>query len=311
MKYNWFEAASPPAKFILALALMFICVFIAVFLSVVIAVPVFHRDIVSIFSAISDISNPNNIPIMKYFQVVQSIAFFLLPSFILAILFGHKPADYLKLKKQPTLYLVVITGIIVIASVPFINYLEEINSKLHLPAYFKSIESWMKNSEENADIISEKFLKVSSISGLIFNLFMMALIPALGEEFIFRGIFQRLFSEMFKNYHWGIIISAAFFSAFHLQFYGFIPRMLLGVIFGYMLVWSGTMWLPVIAHFTNNALGVIYYFLNFKGLLSDNAGKIGANGQAEGFITTLSIVFIFLLMYIFFKHCEKNKMSTV
>lgn len=307
MKYNWFETASPFAKIIISLAFMFCSFFIFIFLSSIIAIPFFQKNITGLFLAMSDISNPANIPLIKYFQVIQSIALFLLPPFFLAIFFGYKPVDYLKLRRPVTFNTVVIAGAIIVISIPCINYLETINAKLQLPEFLKSIENWMKNSEENANTISEKFLRVNTLYGLFFNLFMMAVLPALGEEFVFRGIFQRLFSELFKNYHWGVILSAAFFSAFHLQFYGFVPRMLLGVIFGYMLVWSGSMWIPVIAHFINNAMGVTYYYLNFKGIISDNLDKVGTNEHSIPF-TILSPILIILLLYLFYTICKKDKL---
>ena len=119
----------------------------------------------------------------------------------------------------------------------------------------------MKASEEQAAALTEAFLKMSTPGELIFNLFMIALIPAIGEELLFRGIVQNIFSRWLKNNHAAVWFTAILFSAMHMQFYGFIPRLMLGAMLGYLLVWSGNLWWPIIAHFVNNAAAVIFSYL--------------------------------------------------
>jgi hypothetical protein len=259
----------------------------------------------SVIETLTDIQNPANLNLVRYFQIVQSIAFFLVPAIFVTYLFGSKPGEYLSLKKQPTLLVSLIAVFLVLSIIPFINYLQELNSKMHFPYYLKEVENWMKTSENAANNLSELFLKVNTIRGLIFNIFMMALLPALSEEFLFRGVFQRLFSEMFKNYHWGIVFSAALFSAIHFQFYGFVPRMLLGVIFGYMLVWSGTLWVPIIAHFMNNAIGVFFYYLQTKGLVDNSLDTIGTC-KNELQISIISLILSAAILGLFY-YISKRK----
>lgn len=305
MKYNWFETASPFAKLILALAFIFMCGIVGTALAMIIAVPFFHMSLSKIFVSAADFQNSANLPLLQYLQVMQSITIFLVPSFLLANLFNHKPADYLSLRKRPALWISIIAICLVVIIVPLINFLQELNSRMQLPEFLKGIQAWMKSNEENAAVISENFLKVGTIGGLLFNLFMMAILPALGEEFLFRGIFQRLFIELFKNYHWGIIFSAALFSAIHFQFYGFVPRMLLGVIFGYMLVWSGTIWIPVIAHFINNAMGILFFFLNKKGIVDNSLDTIGTNKQ-DLQTSLISLTLTAILLLLFYELCKRQ-----
>ena len=99
----------------------------------------------------------------------------------------------------------------------------------------------MKNAEEEATKLREAFLNINSAFQFVIVFFMVAILPAIGEELLFRGVAQRLFSEWTKNVHWGIFISAFLFSALHMQFYGFVPRLLLGMMFSYMLEWSGSL----------------------------------------------------------------------
>ena len=305
MKYNWFESASPPSRVLLMLGFMVVCVIFGFVVSLIFAIPIFHMGITEIMNSASDIKNMANVQLLKYLQIFQATAFFIIPALAMPIFWGEKPSNYLQLNKKPNCYLVFIAVCLIAAAIPFINFTELLNSKMKLPEFMSGIEQWMKNSEENAGVLSENFLKVTSIGGLLVNLIMMAVLPAIGEELVFRGVFQRVFTEWFKNYHWGIIASAALFSAFHMQFYGFIPRMLLGLSFGYMLVWSGNIWIPILAHFVNNAFGVIYYYLFYKGMVTDNLQTIGT--MKDG--VTLAIISLVLstgLMFVFLKY-SKNK----
>jgi uncharacterized protein len=187
-----------------------------------------------------------------------------------------------------------------ISSIPLVNYFEDINSKMKLPDSFSAIEQWMIATEKSLTVLSETFLNVNTFSAFVFNVFMMAILPALGEEFVFRGLFQRLFTEWFKNYHWGILASAMLFSAFHFQFFGFIPRMFLGVMFGYLLVWSGSLWVPILAHFINNFMGVTYYYLLSKNVVDNEVEKLG-KGDNEFVYILLSVILIIFLLILFYK----------
>ena len=132
--------------------------------------------------------------------------------------------------------LIFYTILIMFAVVPIINLLMVFNEQLHLPEGLSFIEEWMKESEAQAARLTEVFLVMDTPQELFYNLLIIAILPAIGEEFLFRGILQRLFHELTKNIHVTIFITAALFSAIHMQFYGFLPRMLLGVMFGYLYV---------------------------------------------------------------------------
>jgi len=186
---------------------------------------------------------------------------------------------------------------ITIFALPFINFTGELNSRMELPQWLSGVESWMKNAEENVALLTEAFLKVDTTWELIFNLFMIAFLPAIGEELLFRGVIQKIFTGWTKNHHWGIWITAILFSALHIQFYGFIPRMLLGVLFGYLLIWSGSIWLPVIAHFVNNGFAVLaIHFIN-KNLLDPKVENIGSTPDSY-YTALISFVMVCVLLLI-------------
>jgi uncharacterized protein len=136
---------------------------------------------------------------------------------------------------------------------------------------------------------------------------MIAILPAIGEELMFRGVIQRIFTNWTKNYHWGIWISAFLFSAMHMQFYGFLPRMLLGGMFGYLLVWSGTMWVPILAHFVNNTMGVLGYYLIDKGTITKDIEEWGT-GTEQIPLLIFSIVLSGLLLFLIYRN-QPNKIK--
>ncbi len=133
--------------------------------------------------------------------------------------------------------------------------------------------------EDQSMVITEAFLTMNSPLDLLLNLLFMALAPAIGEEILFRGYLQQTLGNLIKNHHAAIWLAAFWFSAFHFQFYGFLPRMVLGAIFGYLFYWSGSLWIPILAHFVNNATAVIvHYFGKANGLEE----KLEQFGTQEG-----------------------------
>jgi membrane protease YdiL (CAAX protease family) len=122
----------------------------------------------------------------------------------------------------------------------------------------------MTDMEEKADKTIDLLVVSNTFHVMILNLFIIALVPAVSEEMIFRGICQKIFTNLFKSGHLAIFVTAFLFSALHFQFFGFLPRFILGIVFGYLFFWSGTIWLPVLAHFINNAVPVILAY--FEGM---------------------------------------------
>ncbi|MCK4638890.1 MAG: CPBP family intramembrane metalloprotease, partial [Bacteroidales bacterium] len=131
-------------------------------------------------------------------------------------------------------------------------------------------------------------------NGFLFNILMIAIIPGIGEEFLFRGVLLRLLKEWTKNIHWAVFISAVLFSAFHLQFYGFLPRLMLGILLGYMFVWTGSIWVPIFIHFINNAAAVIFVYIVNKSKLETNLESFGATDNLWLIIGSFLIVAVLL-----------------
>ena len=136
-----------------------------------------------------------NRSLLKSLQIIQSFGFFIIPPFVLAYLWSTNTISYLQLNKFFPTNTLVYTIIAMIVVIPFINILSELNQNMAFPSFLKDVETWMKINEDKASGVIETFLNVSSWSGLVFNLFLMGVLPAIGEELFFRGVLQRIISE--------------------------------------------------------------------------------------------------------------------
>ncbi len=297
MAFTAFREMKPFSQLMFSIFVVIASFLAFIVVSIIIAIPFFGLDAMLNLPGIDSLNNPEGIMILKYFQVIQSVGVFVVPPFILGWLFNGNIAEYLSLNKSVNFASVFLVLVISFAASPLINFLGEINSNMKLPEWLSGLEQWMKNAEDNAAELTDAFLKVETFGGLIFNVFMIAFLPAIGEELLFRGVIQRIFTKWTGNFHWGIWISAILFSALHMQFYGFIPRMLLGVLFGYLLVWSGSIWLPIVAHFFNNGIAVVLMYLVDKNVLKPELEEIGSTADSY-YLAAISLVLvsIFLLL---------------
>ena len=288
----------PYSKFLIlvGLTLIFAVVFTAIggFLSAA----MYGVNILTDPNVLKDLQDPAVASAMKLVQLFSSLGTFILPPLLAAYLFEGSPTNYLQLNKRVSVSSMIITVLLLVACVPFINWMLDVNSTMHLPASMKAVEDWMRTSENQAAQITSLFMNDKSYMGLFFNLIIIALLPAIGEEFLFRGVIQRLFKEMGSSIHVSIILTAILFSALHMQFFGFFPRFALGVLLGYMMYWSGSLRLPILAHFINNAMAVFFGWLSIRQGLpfdQDTLGTLPGQEMILGASVFLSWSLIFLL----------------
>lgn len=239
---------------------------------------------------------------LKFLQLTQSICLFIIPAYFYPKL--SRQEDFLtffSLKNSTSSKTAIVIVLSILAAIPFINFLGDINAKMSLPSFMSGIESWMQATELRAASLTELVVSGTHIGHLSFNLLMIAILPAIGEELIFRGILQNTLKDATHNKHLAIIIAAFVFSAFHFQFYGFLPRFFLGIILGYLYYASGSLWLPMLAHFTNNAFATVAYYLANNGHIS---GDIDSIGTGDGWITAALSAGILLIIYFYL---ERNR----
>ncbi len=306
MNAGYLSGMHPFSKILLSLVISMASLLLISALGVISALLVFDIEVNQILNSATDPKNPANLSLLKYLQIIQGIGLFILPALLIAILFFEKGLLQFGYNKSPSSISIFWILVVIFFGLPVINQLTAWNMSLRLPEFLSGIEEAMRRMEDNAALLTEAFLSTNNIWGLILNLFMIAIIPAIGEELFFRGILQKFFIDWTKNPLRGIIMTAFFFSFFHLQFYGFLPRFYLGVLFGLMYYWSGTIWLPVIAHFINNGAAVLLYFFLGKELVEQNLDSIGTL-ESNWFIFLISLLLVIISLFQIYRQYNSSR----
>ncbi len=259
--------------------------------------PFFGIPIQGVSDVFSDLESETNIMILKFIQVFNTVGLFWIPGILFVVLFYKKPLEFLGLKKPINSVSIFLILLLFLSFFPILNLVAKLNMEMQLPSFLSELELWIKSSEAKAENITKAFLRMDQPSDLWFNIILVGILPAVGEELIFRGIIQQVINEGKRNYHIGIWISALLFSALHFQFYGFFPRLLLGAFFGYLFVWSRNLWLPIFAHFLNNtfALFVVYYL--GVDAVEQEIDQLGATQETYIYVIAGTIIFSGLLLY--------------
>lgn len=232
-----------------------------------------------------DYNRPGMITYIRGLQVFQFLGLFLVPSLLCAWLFGTSTRKYLGMRMPPLESYWVIGMLVMILAIPFVQWLGEINRGIHFPG---AIENWMKEKENGANKTVMALLSRRTIQDLVLNIICIAGLAAVGEELLFRGVAQRLFIKLFKRAWPGIIITAFLFSAMHLQFYGFLPRFVLGILLGVIYWYSGSIWTAMLAHFVYDALLITVAYFYPAMVNEENTVKMSS--------IALTVAFSFILI---------------
>lgn len=193
---------------------------------------------------------------MRLAAVLQDMLVFIVPSLVSAVMVTRLPADLLCVNVRPRLNMLLIGACTMVVSIPAVNEIIAINKSMTLPQSLGGVEQWMRQAQEQASGYIEQVLGGADVGSLVVSLLLVGILAAVSEELLFRGCLQRLLMACRLNHHAAIWIAAFVFSAIHMQFFGFFPRLLLGAFFGYTLYWSGSLWTSVAMHALNNVLYV-------------------------------------------------------
>lgn len=240
-----------------------------------------------------DYSNPALLSFFRGMLVIQFFALFIIPVFLFARFCDSKPTQYLGLRSAKPIYFILGITILLVA-LPFVDWTGTINHSL-IPET-TAIGKWMKASEEAAAKQIGFMLKRHTVQDLLLNLVLVAVFAGVGEELLFRGVLQRLFIKLFKNPWAGILITAFIFSAIHLQFYGFIPRFILGILLGLLYWYSGSLWPAIIAHFVYDAFAVVMIWFNPAMAEDDSVAVSFGNKSVLAIISLALIILIVIIM---------------
>lgn len=203
---------------------------------------------------------------------IQDIFAFILPAVVAMALFYLRPLHVMGLDRMPSLKALAVVVVFYLVSLPAMNWLVDFNGSMVLPTWMSGVEDAMRQAEDMAADATKQILDINTIPQLLFCLFVVGLMAGLSEEMLFRGAMQRTMQDSRLGAHTAIWVTAIVFSAFHMQFFGFLPRMLLGAWLGYLFVWTRSLWVPIIAHTLNNSTVVVMSYLAGKGVVPEGFG---------------------------------------
>ncbi len=242
---------------------------------------------------------------LRFMQISSQIFTFVLPPILYAILVKENLKESLGIKNV-SYHWFIIGFIMMYAILPLNNVFAEWNAGLKLPESMSGIEKWIKEVYESSAVIMEKLVNVDTFGGLVINLIMIAGLAALGEELLFRSVIQTSLIKICKNAHVGIVITSVIFSFIHFDFYAFIPRLVLGLLLGYMFYFSGSIWVSMFMHFVNNATVVVIYYLNNINITNIDVETFG---QTQLLPLLISIVLMVALFWYAIKRMKNEKLT--
>jgi uncharacterized protein len=297
----------PIINFFMILAIVAIgFIFVGPLIGFFVGLAFYPGDMLEMLDALKDATGDPNLKIPLYIMQGFATLFGLIVGpWLFLLRDGKNPSQFFR-HNRIELLPVIITVLVVIVFMAVNSVFIEWNSKVDLPAFADNFEKWARSLEDEAEKTTAYLTNFSSTGELVLALVVIALLPAIGEELVFRGLFQNELFRATKNIHVAIWFTAILFSTIHFQFFGFVPRLLLGALFGYLYYWSGNLTLAILAHFVNNGVSVVALYLSQKGSFEfDLESPEAAPANVVMFATLVTAA----LLYFFYKHFEHRKPS--
>lgn len=229
-------------------------------------------------------------------QTFVTIGTFLVPALLFAYCNDRQWFEYNAANRRPKQSMIIFVLILSVTLLPVVGLLSAFNQ--HIMPQEGTVAEFMRDMEEAANHILEIVTSQRGTWDLISNLLVFAVLAGICEEFFFQGTLQTLLTQWMKSPHIAILLTALIFSALHFQFYGFIPRFLLGVYLGYLFYWSRSLWLPILAHVLHNALSLLVDFtLQGRGINTDNIQFTDVRGSLPtaaicALVSAMAIVYL-------------------
>lgn len=251
---------------------------------------------------ILQMTNTGNPDFTNAFRIFLALGNTLFVFFVPAVIFGYfimrEPDEYLRPRNYFPPVLLLLSFGFMLFFLPAMDITGYFNQQLSLPPALHGLDQWIHDGEKQAQSTMKVVLDMKTPGDLLITLFIVALLPALSEEFFFRGCMQTIFERWTRNTHWAVWITAFIFSALHFEFLGFVPRFLLGGALGYLFAWSGSIWPSVVAHCLNNALAVLAYYAWQHHLVKVNPdSNTPMFSQSWIYILSTAIAVLILLVY--------------
>ena len=305
MKNGYLQYLTPLEKIALFIAACFLSSLLFGVLGATLAGPLFGVDIYN-SSELSNLADKDSIRTIKMLNFFFHLGTFILPSILFAKLGAFQPNDYLLTKKRPQLTPLLIIIVLFFAIIVFNDWLASINAKLDLSFISKNLQEDIYYSQVIQDKSIYAYIGTTWKSfGL--NIFLLAIIPAIGEELFFRGVLQNLIAKASRKMHLSVWFTAFLFAFIHFQFMDFLPRFFLGAVFGYVVILTGKIWYSMILHFLNNALAVFILFGIRKGFIDESSWWINFGATH----LTIALLIGGIAIYILSKNSKINEMKGI
>jgi uncharacterized protein len=272
----------------------------------VVAMPFYDGTFFDLTSKLTDpTAHPEiRLPILIMQGCATLIGLILIPFMYLWGIEKTNAWSWIAQKSTPPV-IIVVTSLIVISFMAANSIIIEWNANFTFPDFLKDFGSWAREQEAKAEELTKFFTTFNSTGDFLLGMVVIALLPAIGEELVFRGMLQPEIFRASGNHHVAIWVAAIIFSAFHMQFFGFVPRMLLGALFGYLYVWSGNLLIPIIAHFVNNGFQVVVMYLYQRGTITTDLESPEAAPLPV--VAGFTLVFVALMVYFKKYHTTHNQ----
>lgn len=230
--------------------------------------------------------------------MLQDIIIFILPTLMTLAIATRNPWKFCHISQSPGTANSLLTLATIVVAIPAINLIIKWNEGLHLPESMVSIENFLRNAEDNANATITMLLGETGIGDMLISVLLIGILTGVAEELFFRGGLQNILKALFHNRHLAVWVTAFVFSAIHMQFFGFFPRLIMGVFFGYLVLWSGSLWLSIIAHSFNNSIVVLTMWLTKTNRLSEDINNIGTEGSMQSIVAVIiSAVLTAVIIY--------------
>ncbi|HTA84012.1 MAG TPA: CPBP family intramembrane glutamic endopeptidase [Bacteroidia bacterium] len=249
-----------------------------------------------------DLTDPKVLLAVQVGQIIGAVFAFILPVIIYSMITSENKAEELGLKEKPKVVTLILGGILMLCAGPLVNYITMLNGRIPFPDF-------IIHFQESADKEQEAFLKGQSVATLILNICMIGILAAVGEELFFRSAMQKILIGLTDNVHVGILMTGIIFSAVHVEFLGFFPRMLMGMYLGYLFVWTKSIWVPMFVHFINNGSAVLFSFLEDRKIIPQKIDELGSDKSQIGYVMISTVIVVVLLFIIYRTENKKTEIT--
>ncbi|MEP4535196.1 MAG: CPBP family intramembrane glutamic endopeptidase [Cyclobacteriaceae bacterium] len=292
------QTQKPWVLLIILAAYVFISLFVFQIIGILITLPLFNFDFGVMMDAIQNpYGNPDAKLPLLITQGATSIGAFIIAPLVFTKKYLNLSFTEVSEFKQALPLPVLMAAVIIFCFMIVNSVLIEWNQGIVLPEWLSGLEKWARDFEDRAEALTKYLTAFDSLFYFLIALIVVAVVPAIGEELLFRGLIQNLFHKTLKNAHVAIWVSALLFALFHFQFYGLVPRMMLGVLFGYLYLWSGNLTLSMVGHFVNNAFSLSILYLSQTGSIDMNPEELESSPPYYVILLFLAAGIFFLVLF--------------